>query len=660
MTPKFRSLNIPAVLIAGIFCFALARLFMIFVSGYYMGLPRLGDDALIYISKGTSFYNGYNLKSKLRESVNSQLSIQDHVDLNQIKTNWRIANQAVGGANYLQDFFAGIIYKLTGNSRITFVIMETVIALIMTSCLAYFLIALWGQAQAGWTMFLISGLLLPGQGLHYLIPSTLALSLGFLLIAVCAQPGKRYWTILALSTCLAFIHGIGAVWICVAAFLSIVLLIQRRNEDRRIHIEMATAGILLALFVPLAIKFWLGKSVAFFSAPYISAAPPSGDLFEIIQTNFRGLQAVILSMPLNYKLLMILAVLSFPLAVFKRLIDLRTAAVTSIIVFLLVPAALVQVPFYPGEVLIRMCVAASIPLIAVLIQCGLWVSRTSDALLYGFKVGLIVLSAFFVRDFVKYIEENFERPYVIDDVIYKKFVSSLDSKKDRLFFLETEYSFRLSVANGDVNFESFHWPLLNHQSQGITYLTSNQSVILISPVTNSLNSVNQFDPSARIKRKIGFLSEMVSTIVLASKTQFPPSIQLFIQNSGPATFISVSTAKDETIKIPSQFQGWISVNTAGASEISISLNKEPELLLGGLNTAANTPPDKSNWPWGQDIRATIFSRKAPIRKVEVDFSVNGILKEHDAQHLLPNIQSFETLNDQSGILFAKVVWKEKK
>lgn len=625
---------------------------MIFTSAWLMGVPRLGDDAMLYVSKGVGFYGGYNHGTPLARSINEQLGLQDNLGGRQKQINWRVSGQALGGATFTHDVLTGLVYKLLGNAKWTFAFMETVTAITMTLCFSVFLMTFFGAEAAGLAMLLLSFLLLPAQGIHYLIPSTLALSLGLLAISAASERPEARRTLSLLAFPLAFLHNMAYVWLCIAWAVGSLELWKRRKP------WLDACGLGAALLSPIALKTVLVSKVEYFSLPYRALAPPAPDRLTVFRTNLSAFSDHFARQDTAFTVYWILALAAAACYFAAGRLNEKQKALTGLFLLMLGLALGVHLPFYPAEVAFRVFTALAVPLTGIFSCAALERCRTSSlSMKRAFTaavLGFILVSA---SQFNGYVFANV-RPFVIRDEEYRKALSRLDPAADSLLFLETEYSFRQSVINQDRKFRSYQWPLLSSQKLGVEFLAGKRPNILLFPAAETLNTANLSARGRWLPRQLGLSSVVVggASIGLDGKSAEP--VEISIKNTRAETAITVLVGTEsKTFSVAARSQTRVEIEPRGQSRIALTFAPGARVWLNGIKRGRRASPGVL-WPWGENITLAYTLQPGDAAKSrKIDFSLDALLKEWDGEPLSKRIKSFQPLSDVSGVVVAKVEWK---
>lgn len=110
---------------------------------------------------------------------------------------------------------------------------------------AYWLRTLWGMAPAGIALGLLAFHVFPDQGIHYVVPSNLAMGIAVLIwTRIILRRGDAPWSLVIGSLLLVSMHSIGLMYAVIAALLA--LLSGGFPHTRRAWVAMTCTGIVLS------------------------------------------------------------------------------------------------------------------------------------------------------------------------------------------------------------------------------------------------------------------------------------------------------------------------------------------------------------------------------------------------------------------------------
>ncbi len=636
------------IFIIGAVLFLGQRFFMIGVSYSVMGIPRLGDDAFFYVSKGIGVFKNYNHDTQLQKDIRKQISQQTLLDPTQVQQNLRAEYQAYGGPTVFYDLLMGAIYKMAGSVNKSFMISEIVVSLCMFFCFSYFFIALAGVEVAGFGLALLSLLFLPGQGIHYLIPSTLALSLGIAFIAFCLR-GKRVAVVFLLSAATVMIHLMGIVWVCFGVCL---LILRFFNFQKKLDSNVKQLLLLVAAaLLPILIKIVLLQTTIYFSLPYATVSFPN-NLQETVLVNLNVFIEHLLAMKLPTQLILLFSACNVLYLVVSKKLEQRENSLLLVFFLLLFTSIFVYVPFIPAEVSIRVFSAMSLFLILLMAKRLAYSSGNLKAFA-GFGLFFIAFSVWTFSDLQIYMKENFGRRYVINSELFKEEINRFDLGKEVLFYLDTEYTFRQAVLAGLEVYPSYLYPLIDRQPNKEEFFYKSPTLFMF-PVFNSLNTRVDGNKNYSRAHEYGLDLSILRGLKIESSSQIK-KIYLKLKNYGNATKLNLlvnGEAVSFDLKANEEIWTTIDLRTV-VSSVEVK-NNVGDVLISGLHLNDLNKSEKVNWPWGEDVTLNIMfiANDSEDHKI-LDFSISGIFTSQE-MNTFSKIQKIEALSDNSGIVVARI------
>ena len=190
-------------------------------------MPPELDDSLTYILKTKQMQEGL---FKVSPAV-ADLMRQLHAPAD----NPEVARErALAGSRifpFYHPLFSVILIALNqlGLDLLTaFKVVWSLGPLIFGLAFAYFLTGLFGPTVAGLALGLLAFKVFPDTGLHYVVPSNLAMALALIMWGrLVRRRGQAPWTLALGSLALAAMHPIGLIYAAMSAVLALLLLEAR-------------------------------------------------------------------------------------------------------------------------------------------------------------------------------------------------------------------------------------------------------------------------------------------------------------------------------------------------------------------------------------------------------------------------------------------------
>jgi hypothetical protein len=137
---------------------------------------------------------------------------------------------------------------------------------------AYLLSALWGRVAAGFAMMMLAFKVFPDTGLHYVVPSNLAMAVGAAMLArVVSRRGDAVWTLLLGSVAVMGMHTVGRLYAVIVAITALAM-VGWPLSLRRCWAPLVVLGIVAWTFLGLPLIGNLG----FVAMPVIPAGERPG------------------------------------------------------------------------------------------------------------------------------------------------------------------------------------------------------------------------------------------------------------------------------------------------------------------------------------------------------------------------------------------------
>ncbi|MGA2027816.1 MAG: hypothetical protein ABSH17_12225 [Syntrophobacteraceae bacterium] len=122
--------------------------------------------------------------------------------------------------------------------------------------IAYLLTVLWGMPAAGVTLVLLAFKVFPDRGVHYVIPTGLAMGLAMLMWArIIFRRGNSPWTLIIGSMLLIAMHPAGAIF----ALMSIFIALAMPGRESRWKLWAAVLGVILTGLLTFALALYIKR-----------------------------------------------------------------------------------------------------------------------------------------------------------------------------------------------------------------------------------------------------------------------------------------------------------------------------------------------------------------------------------------------------------------
>jgi len=233
------------LLIAGLLIYLGAQGALVNVPLWHHDMPPELDDSLTYVLKTKLWEEGLLQASPALEDLRRQLYAP--------ADNPEAARQkALAGSRifpFYHPLFSIILIglnKLGLDPIVAFKAVWSLGPLIFGLSFAYFLAAFFGTGVAGLALVLLAFAVFPDTGLHYVVPSNLAMALAVAIWGrLRSREGQAPWTLALGSLVLMALHPIGAIYSLVSVILA--LLFCEGHSRRKIYLSITAVISLVAL-----------------------------------------------------------------------------------------------------------------------------------------------------------------------------------------------------------------------------------------------------------------------------------------------------------------------------------------------------------------------------------------------------------------------------
>ena len=212
------------VFVAGFVLFSASKLALVIVPYFSRQLPVETDDAFAYIVKAAQieqgcFFQDCESLRDLREQLDWTDPDASALSWFRYRLHWTLINVYSPSHSLI---LAGL--HLLGMTWVNaYWVLSVVGSIAMSTAIAWWLSALWGLGGAGIALTALSLVIFPSHGLHYIVPTNLALCVGFFLwtfILKCKEPRP-----LVLGVSMTFmigLHPVGRLFAMIGMAISLL------------------------------------------------------------------------------------------------------------------------------------------------------------------------------------------------------------------------------------------------------------------------------------------------------------------------------------------------------------------------------------------------------------------------------------------------------
>jgi hypothetical protein len=627
--------------------FMLAKSAWILLPTATMGGPRLGDDALVYLWVGTS--NVFDAKIDTP-------AVKDIVELRKrtqggdpgaeyltARTTMRTTNVSTSPVSFALD---GLL-KLGLSQTSAFAVSELVTAAVLAAGILSFLAVTVGPLPAAAALAMLSVTMLPGQGLHYLIPGVLTLGLGLLLWAELAQNRARLVLIAAFCMAASLTHQIGLVYIAIGCGYVGIRTLVRALPVRSALIQLASvaAGMIAARLFDLA----LGKQIpptAGMGA--ISLAGADANLLE----GLAAFSKILLTAPF----LCVLAIVG--LILHLRVRDGRLPTFLLLLFGAFFAATAFYVEGYPGELTRRLTVVIAIlsaGFAGVAIEASLR-RRTAIMIAVGLFVALHFASQS-VLSYGAYWRNVNNRAAVYDAAGLRRELAALPPDAS-IVWTDPDITMMAAFLEGAWRYRALPFPMVEGGGQVDQIIAEWKPSYIAAAPPEKMNTLSALRSKSFTPRYYGVSLDDVEDVEIALA---PGTPGLFIRLSRSVDqqdliFSARSAEGDcpppEWRQVKAGSRGWIEVDLSrcpGAAAVKV-ISSRHGLALVGLQS--RTPRPGVNWPWGEAMAITGESKTRKRASVAFRFDWEALLGPALASRLVDRSPEAVTA-DESGVVWVR-------
>jgi hypothetical protein len=516
------------------------------------------------------------------------------------------------------------------------------------------LAAIWGPIPAGIGLILLSTKVFPGNGIHYVVPSNMAMGIAlFVWARIISRNGNAPLALIAGTILMVAMHPLGRIFSAIAIVLSLWMAWPIKQLRMFVAPITATCTIALGFLFPLFVNT---PVVSIPSEPFVHGRGFFGEIGISVLT-------------------VLVEIVRFEPAIFGSLVFFAASVVCGILVVdperrdrlfiflilytLMLGASLVYVlPLHPADVFLRLW----IPLLAVLVGAvatAIWFSArqamTAISAAYTKNISLtvenawplILFAAFTVygtqmlfsgmeafgatREYMK------ARQPLLLDPEQPKLLLSKASSEDLVLYDNVTVIMPFYFVHGAMKLGAIYYPLIKGTPEEHAWV--NRPELRFAVAYNPIVSLKEYQPARdeewwisspefrfsplskpRITYQIGkegrIDANLFRSLEIKPGTQSVEStLCVFVHNSGNATRFQVMLVDAEgrqisgtsrSIDIPAQSKKWINTDLLPTPGTSVRIDFPPktDFSIAGLNFGASG----TMWPWASTSSIRLISK----------------------------------------------------
>jgi hypothetical protein len=642
---------------AGVLLFTSIQLMMVVLPIMNRTVPVETDDAYTYMLKAVQMQSCFLQDCPALNDLRQQLTAASEKP----NVTWIRYREYVRAFSIYHPLHSLILVSLhTAGLPLedSYSAVEILGSLFLGLAISYWLYQMFGAGPAGIALLLLAFTPFPNQGLHYVVPSNLALGIGMLTWgSLLRKDNRSHWIIIGSTLALILMHPVGRLYALLAMLLFVLLNFRQMNRKDWQIIGLSIFMIAMAFLLPLVIT---RPELSFPADP----PPPDWNPSSGYYSNIRQAASFIASWMQLYG--------GFLMAVLLILVGLvslhpleQRARVVSMAVLLggLLGASLLQVlPRYPAEAFSRIWIPFAIFLTG-LIAHGIWrwaaavVHWTRQILENGFQdfrdEGWILSTSGWACVLLLFFGVVLARNtgnHLVDGqrILRETLAFTIDNQDSRFddeqssSLLETgcddvlymfEVPMHVYFAHGALACGAIYHPALEGTPEEARWIQDNQNI----------GYVVTWNPTIRASVTTGgnplAVESGKSLEFYVPKSWTSGQIFLYLENAGGETRLNLSplpTGPDEKrkvserIPIPVNWSGWQAIDIR-AGELAQGFVLEAARGSGGIFLRGIRAESDSllNWPWDQGLALVQRPANPDVEATEINFNTDGLIPYPD-------------------------------
>lgn len=614
-------------------------------------LPPEVDDAYTYMIKSVQMESCFLQDCPSLEDLRPQLSMPS----SDPQIAWQRYRAYSGSFLVYHPLYSVILLglkKLGFSWEIAYKVIGSLGPLFFGLVFAYWLHTLWGIAPAGIALGLLAFQVFPGQGLHYVVPSNLALGVAvFVWARIIARCGDSPWSMVIGTVALVAMHPIGRIYAGMAASLAMVMVGIPRA--RKAWLPFLATGMVVG------IAFLLSAVV---QRPELSITPEPYSSFSVLAILYYSVKNVAHAIDSWLAPLGSIAIIGGLISVGYLTAELNRqkvlAKTTFIIASFLLLSLLYVLPHAPAELFLRLWIPFAVLLTGAMgqaiwyaleqtgrllsigwmnpsepsnIQVGLWklsphawaiVPLIVLMVLVGFSFQVVGHGVDAVRSMITFSRD---RHSMLLDPEQPAILLSRARPGDRVLYIH-DILMLFYFTHGAMQVGAVYYP-------GIAGTPEENQWIQRSDLRFAVvwNPVQSFSVSRDGKIPVSSLSWLRFQITEPAVSKY---LKVFVENRGGIAQVEVIPIDSTNnllsgskvgADIPARWSGWVNLDLSGASatnafRISFPIGM-PDLYIGGIVFG----DDPLQWPWANRSTLTLMPKEKDAVPMTLSFDPETIL-----------------------------------
>ena len=627
---------------AAVTFFLLAKLLWLLVPAAVMGLPRLGDDALVCLWSGASSVAQPRTDAPAIQDI-LRLRSQPTASADLDHSRARVTMRTTGVSASPVALATGALLALGLNDKVVFALIEALVALCLAVGVATCVTHVAGGGPAAGVLALLALALLPNQGLHYLVPSVLTLALGLLLWTVVLQQRRGWLPVLSLALLMLLVHPIGPVYVLVAAALIVGTALLQKRLSR-------TGGVQLGA---LAASWPLWQAILAATGARAPATTGLGGFsITAIPANFAGLLKHVQALATGEPVLALLLVIGLVAAVRRRRHNRDAFVLVGVLLGVVLSTVVVDLPGYPGELPSR----ALIALLIVASGVGIgWVLQRLGGFAHPRRwlaLGLVLALGLQVPQFAGLAFGNINsRHQIYDSGQLAQEVAQLPAQA-AVVWMDTDVALMAGLLAGADRVHAIPYPMVAPDAPLAAAIPRAAAVFVATSTPERLNGLASLGAWSLQPRFYGYDFDHYRRVSLYGSPGAALPAFVRLQGGNPAgAQVTAGERGCALLPLAAAEAHWFRIADCAFGDVLHIESRDPDLRLTGLSRKA--PDPARPWPWGEDGLRLRAEPRAGGEAAELQFGWPYLFGPAVASRLRSELGPLTLVSSASGIIWLR-------
>lgn len=609
-----------------------------------MGIPRLGDDGLVYLWTGVSTV----IEPKMdTPAVQDIIALRQLTESNDASLDFLRARTTMRVTYVTASPFAMITGALVHSGlppAFAFAGAELIVAVALAVGIAGLGAVLFGSAASAAALAVLAFCVLPQQGLHYLVPGVLALSLSLIILKELCKARPRGGVVFAASAVLMLTHAIGLVYLCIC--FAFALLLPLARQKKMVPEWKAPAFIVLG-----GLAATVAARLAGARAPETSG---TGALsVDGIMQNLSAAAGFVGQSMANQPVIWCLGCIGFVLLARER----RLEPVLLLGLFLAVfgVASLYDINGYPGELASRILVPVVILLAFAAGHVAVCAYRAGRWMLIGVAALFGLQTAMQAHVTWRLLADNMNsRAEILDPAAIRTDLAALPEDAT-ILWTDPDISMMAAFLEGAARFHALPYPMIERSPMRDALIARAMPGFIAAAIPKGLNTSARNGSSRLSERRYGVNFEDFQSANIRLYGDAPDRIYLRLSRVADEAGMQISAADGgEACRLQwdgvQSLQGgiWVGLHLENCSAGTVITIRPQQSDVALLGFSFAQPRARINWPWGTQALLTAQARDPGRADAAFQFNWQSLLGSYLAENANPLV-----LSDDSGIVWLK-------